>query len=121
MSCANGRRCDALDPSNHLFGCPPRKREQRDAVWIHPVDDEVGDPMGERLGFARSGASDDQKRPCTDHGSSFNAVLNSLPLLFVQIIEVIKRHCCYSLFSEKTLLQLLIRIRIVILNHFELV
>ena len=83
MSSTNGRRCDSLDPSNHLLGCPPRKRQQCDAVWIYPVDDEVGDPMGERLGFAGSGSGDDQKRPCTDRGSSFNAVLDGLPLLCV--------------------------------------
>jgi hypothetical protein len=88
-------------------------------VWINTVDDEMGDTMSKGFRFAGSCSRDNQKWPCGDSGTSFDAVLDSLPLLCVQVIEVIKRHCGYLPVYEKNLLQLLIRLRIVILNHLE--
>ena len=52
-------------------------------MWINPVYDEVGDSMGKGFRFAGPGSGDNQKWPRIDRGSSFNAMFDSLPLLFV--------------------------------------
>ena len=59
---AQDRGRDALDPAHHLGGGAARECQQQDAARIGAVDDQMRDPMGERVGLARAGAGDDQER-----------------------------------------------------------
>ena len=53
---------DALDPAGHLAGRPAREGHQQDPPRIGAVDDQMRDPVGERVGLAGPGAGDDQER-----------------------------------------------------------
>ena len=55
-------RADPLDPPRHFGRHPPRESQQQDAPRVSAVEDEVGDTVRKRLGLARSGSGDDQKR-----------------------------------------------------------
>ena len=53
-------RRNALDPAAHLGCGPARKRQQHHAARIGALHDQMRHAMGERVGLARAGASDDQ-------------------------------------------------------------
>ena len=46
----------------HLGGGAARKGEQEDALRIGSLENQVGDPIGQGIGFAGAGASDQQQR-----------------------------------------------------------
>jgi hypothetical protein len=50
------------DPAGHLGSCPSREGHQQDAAGVCALDDEVRDPVGQRVGFSGSGAGDYEKR-----------------------------------------------------------
>ena len=80
------QRCggDALDPARHLGGGPAREREQQDAARVGAVDDQVGDPVRERIGLAGAGTGDDEQRRGDVGAAAGDAVLDGAPLLRVE-------------------------------------
>jgi hypothetical protein len=74
-----------LNAVSHFESGTPRERQQQDPVGINAVDYEVGNAMGQRLGFSRPCTSDHQQRPRIKGRAVFYAVLNSTPLLLVQV------------------------------------
>lgn len=54
---------DALDTAAHLVGGAAGKGHQQDATRIGAVEDQVRDPVGQRIGLAGARAGDDQQRP----------------------------------------------------------
>ena len=78
---------DALDPALHLGRGAAREGHQQEPTRIGPVDDEMGDPMGERVGLARAGAGDDEERPVVGRGRA-DAVLDGAPLLRIELGQV---------------------------------
>ena len=78
---------DALDPPRHLGGGAARKRHQQDAARIGAADDQMGDPMGERVGLAGSRAGDHQQRRRRGQ-SSRSAMLDGAALLGIERFEV---------------------------------
>ena len=71
---------------------PSRERHQQDAAWVRAVDDQVRDPMGERVGFARSGASDNEKRR-SNSAALCHAMLDSAALLGIKAFQVFRSGC----------------------------
>jgi len=82
---ARGRGDDALDAPFHLGRGAARERHQQKPARIDAVDDEVGHPMGERVGLARPGAGDDQERTVVRRA---DAVLDGAPLLRIELGEI---------------------------------
>ena len=76
----------ALDPARHLGGCAARERQQQDPAGIDAVDDEVPDPMGQRIGLARAGAGDDQQRAGVDEFRP--AVFDGAALVRVELGQI---------------------------------
>ena len=60
---AHDARRDALDPARHLGRGAAREGQQQHAARVGAVDDEMRDPVRQRVGLARAGAGDDQERP----------------------------------------------------------
>jgi hypothetical protein len=54
---------DTLDPPLHFLRGAPGKGEQQDAARIGALLDEIGDPMGKRLGLAGTSPRNDQQWP----------------------------------------------------------
>src|SRR5690606_33022871 len=54
-------RGDALHPALHLGCGAAREGEQQDAPWIGATDDEMRNPVRQGVGFAGTGARDDQE------------------------------------------------------------
>ena len=83
---------DALDTPRHFGGGAPRKRHQQDAPGIGAVDDQMGDPMRQRVGLAGSGAGNHQQRrtrPAVTLGR--DAVLDGPALLWIEAFEIARR------------------------------
>lgn len=53
---------DPLRAANHLLRRASRERQQKDPPRVRAVDHELRDPAGQRRGFSRSRARDDQER-----------------------------------------------------------
>ncbi len=53
---------DAFHPARHLHTGPAREGQQQDAARISPRSDQMGDPVGQRVGLARTSSGDDQQR-----------------------------------------------------------
>ena len=53
---------DAFDTLRHLRGGTARKRHQQHAAWVGALDDQVGDPVRERVGLSGSCAGYDKQR-----------------------------------------------------------
>jgi len=78
---AEDARQNPFDSAGHLAGTPTRKGEEEDTPGIGAIDDEMGDPMGQGIGFARAGARNHQQR----RGAvSPDAMLHRAALLGVQ-------------------------------------
>lgn len=75
-------------PLCHLGSRPPRKRHQEDTSWIGIGDDELGDTMGERIGFARPGAGDDQQRPADPAIGKADAMDDRRALPLIQFFQM---------------------------------
>ena len=63
----------------HLGRGAAREGQQQDAARIGAVDDQMRDPMRQRIGLARAGAGDDQQR--AGLGQRRPAVLDGAALL----------------------------------------
>jgi hypothetical protein len=83
-------RCgnNALRPPLYLRRGSPGECEQEDAAWIGPVDNQMRDAVGQRIGLARSGPGDDQERSCDVGAVACNAVLNRSALLEIEGLQV---------------------------------
>ena len=77
---------DPLDPLRHLGRRAARKRHQQDAARVGAVDDQMGDPMGEGVGLAGTGAGDHQQRG--DRPLARRAMLDGAPLLRIEAFEI---------------------------------
>ena len=83
---------DALDALAHFGGGASRKRHQQNAPGIGAVDDQMGDPVRQRVGLAGSGACNYQQRrsrPAVTPGH--NAVLDGAALFRIEAFEVARR------------------------------
>jgi hypothetical protein len=60
---------DALHAPGHLVGSAPGKGEQQDPPGVGTLGQQVGDPMGEGIGFAGARAGDDQQRAVVRPGA----------------------------------------------------
>ncbi|MHC2462540.1 hypothetical protein ACVIHD_001552 [Bradyrhizobium embrapense] len=78
---------DALDTAGHLGGGAPRKGHQQDAARIGTRDDQMRDPMGERVGLAGACTGDHQQRRA-DNAVLADAVLDGAALLGIERIEI---------------------------------
>ena len=77
---------DPLDALRHLGGGAAREGHQQDAARIGAVDDQVGDPMRQRVGLAGSRAGYHQQRRAG--ARSRGAVLDGAPLFWVEAVEI---------------------------------
>ncbi len=83
---------DAFDALAHFGGSPSRKCHQQNAPGIGAVDDEMGDPVRQRVGFPGPGTGNYQKRrsrPAVTSGH--NAVLDGPALFRIEAFEVARR------------------------------
>ena len=80
--------CDAFDPARHLGGGPARERHQQNPSGIGAVDDQVGNPVRQRVGLARSGTRDHEKRYPGRAVILPHAVLDGSPLLRIERLEI---------------------------------
>src|ERR1700730_2935322 len=85
--CGNG-----FDPARHFYGGPPCKRQQQNALRIDPIDDQVGNAMGESLGFTCPGSSNHKQRRTIKCRSAFYTMLDCAPLVLIQTLQIIERH-----------------------------
>ena len=89
---AHGMADDPLDPPRHLARRPAREGHQQDARRIGAVDDEMGDPVGKRVGLARPRPGDDEERPGRPRGGasppSPNAMLDGAALVGIELVEI---------------------------------
>jgi len=76
-----------VDAFRHFHGGSPRKRQEKNAARIGAIDDEMGDAMGERVGFPRSRACDDEEGRPRERGLSLDAVLGGPSLLRIECFE----------------------------------
>jgi len=91
---AEGRRVgphylarDPRDPAGHLCGRSSREGHQQDAPGVSAVDNEVRNPVGQRIGFARASASNDEER--RSHNAPLrHAMLDGAALLRIEFIEI---------------------------------
>ena len=79
---------NALRAALHVRGRPPRERQKQDAAGIGAVHDEVGDPMRQRIGLARSGTGNNEKRPGNVGSGCGDAMLDGAALFGVQSREI---------------------------------
>ena len=77
---------DPLDAFRHFGSGAARERHQQNAPGIGAVDDQMGHPMGERVGLAGPGAGDHQQR--RKWAGSRRAVLDGAPLFRIEAFEV---------------------------------
>jgi hypothetical protein len=49
-----------LDSARHFGGCPARECQEQDAPWIGPLDDQMCNPVRERVCLSGARAGDDQ-------------------------------------------------------------
>ena len=75
---------DALRAALHVRGRPPRERQKQNAARVGTVHDQVGDPMRQRVGLARSGTGNNEKRPGNVGSGCSDAMLDGAPLFGVQ-------------------------------------
>jgi hypothetical protein len=80
---------DSFDAFRHLRGGATRERHQENASRIGTVDNEVGNPMGERIGLAGSGACNDKQRGSWDRVLIQHSVLNGPALVWIQAFEIV--------------------------------
>ena len=83
---------DALDTPAHLGRGTAGKRHQQDAARINAVDDQIGDPMGQGVGLARSRPGDDEQRGGQTASFAADTMFDGPPLLGIQFGEVVERH-----------------------------
>jgi hypothetical protein len=96
FSGAKSRRSYPFHPTGHVDGSSSREGQQQDAVRINAVDDQVGDPVREGFGLAGTRASNHKQGFCIDGGAVFKAMFDGVPLLPVEVTEIIISHGCCS-------------------------
>ena len=77
---------DPFDPSCHFRSGAARERHQQDAPGVGPVDHQMGDAMGQRVGLAGTRAGDHQER--CERPLARRAMLDGPPLFRIEAIEV---------------------------------
>ena len=77
---------DPLDAPGHFGGGAAREGHQQDAAGIGAVDDQMGDPMRQRVGLAGSGAGDHQQG--REGARSRCAMLDGAPLFRIEAVEI---------------------------------
>ena len=77
---------DAFDPPGHLGGGAAGKRHQQDPPRVGALNDQMGHPMGEGVGFPGSRACDHQQ--WRRRQSSRSPVLDGTALLGIKRVEV---------------------------------
>ena len=96
LAYAHGCTGDAFDTAGHIESGSAGERQQQNPVRINAVDDQVGDPVGQGLGLARTGTGNHQQWPRVEGRPILDAVLDGTPLLLVEIDHVIVGHKCSS-------------------------
>ena len=97
MSGAESSRSDPFHATGHLDGGSSREGQQQDAVRINAVHDQVGDPVGQGLGLAGTGARDHKQGFGIGGRAVTNAMFDCAALLRVEVGEIIVSHRCCSL------------------------
>jgi hypothetical protein len=85
MSDPNRGGSDPLHAAGHIEGCASGKREQQNALRVCVVYHEMGNAVGEGLGFARSRTGDHNQRLRIKRTTGVYIVLDGASLLPVQI------------------------------------
>jgi hypothetical protein len=83
---------DALDAPAHLGRGASREGHQQNATWIDAVDYQIGDPMRQCVGLARSGPGDDEQWGGQTSGFAADTMFDGPPLLDIQFGEVVGWH-----------------------------
>jgi hypothetical protein len=89
MSGAESSRSDPFHATGHLDGGSSREDQQQDTVRINAVHDQVGDPVGEGLGLAGTGARDHKQGFGIGGRAVPNAMFDGAALLRVEVGEII--------------------------------
>ena len=77
---------DALDAPRHLVRGATREGQEHDAPRVDPVDDEVCNPVRQRIGLAGTRAGNDQER--RRRGEVGAAEFDGAALLWIEMREV---------------------------------
>ena len=77
-----------LDAACHLACGAARECHHQNAARVGAVDDQMGDPMCQRIGLSGSRAGNDQQRRSWRAIIAQHAVLDRLPLLNVEGVEI---------------------------------
>jgi transposase len=93
---AAGVRDDAPSAAAHLGGGTTRERQQENAARVGATDDQVGDPMRERAGFAGAGTRYDEKGRRDVAATRNHAMFARQALLTVEIGKVRSGHASRS-------------------------
>jgi len=86
LAAANGVIDVPRSALRRLGGGATRERHQQYAARIGAVDDQVRDPMRQRVGLAGSGACDHEQR--SKGAQARCAILDGLPLFRIETVEV---------------------------------
>jgi hypothetical protein len=79
---------DTFDPLGHLRRGASRKCHQQDAAGVGTLNNQMGNPMSEGVGFSGAGSGDyEQRRRSQPAGG---AMLDSPSLLRVEHFEVVR-------------------------------
>ncbi len=84
--------CNPLDAAGHLARRPARECHHQDAARIGAVDDQMGHPMRQRVGFAGTRAGNDQQGRPWRAIVFQHAVFNGKPLLNIEGVEIGRSH-----------------------------
>ena len=74
---------DTLDASGHFRRGTPREGHQQDPAGVRAIDNEMRDPMGKSICFARTSSRDHQQRR-SNSSIHVNTVFNGSSLLGVK-------------------------------------
>ncbi len=77
---------DALGPAQHFLRGAAREGQQQDPLGRHALEQQMRDPMRERIGLAGSRARDDEQRPGREAGTARPAVRGSVILGGIQAL-----------------------------------
>jgi hypothetical protein len=84
---------DALDTLCHLRGRAAGKRHQQHAARVGALDDQVGNPVRERVGLSGSCAGYDKQRRA-DGALRGDAMLDGPALLSIETFQILISICC---------------------------
>ena len=79
---------DALDAARHLAGGAARKRHQQDAARVGAIDDQMRDPVRQRIGLAGTSTGDHQQRRRRRRIALTHAVFHGRALFGIEAVEI---------------------------------